>query len=52
MTYLMADWQAGTPASEGWDCADAIEDGWTADDLLAFMRATAPLDAAGRPGGG
>lgn len=30
----------GPPGSrpEGWDAADAIAEGWTADDLLAFMR--------------
>lgn len=39
--YSFADWQSGLfPTKKGWDCADAIADGWTAADLLAFMRAT------------
>lgn len=38
--YLFSDWKAGRLPPVGWDCADAIDDGWTRDDLEAFMRAT------------
>ncbi|MER9628411.1 VapE domain-containing protein [Mesorhizobium sp. M0296] len=41
MTYSFEDWQAGKQPKKGWDCADAIDDGWTKDQLDAFMRATA-----------
>jgi predicted P-loop ATPase len=42
MTYSFQDWQDGkAPEKKGWDCADAIDDGWTKDQLDAFMRATA-----------
>lgn len=37
--YSLADWQAGTFPPHQWDVADAIEDGWSRDDVLAFMRA-------------
>lgn len=40
--FTFADWQAGKPyPKNGWDCADAIADGWTKQHLDAFMRATA-----------
>ncbi|RWB24412.1 MAG: hypothetical protein EOQ41_27375 [Mesorhizobium sp.] len=39
--YSFSDWQAGKAPKKGWDCADAIDDGWTRDQLDAFMRATA-----------
>lgn len=38
MTYRFEDWQAGAPLPRGWDVADAIEDGWTRDQLDAFIR--------------
>lgn len=38
--YHFADWKAGKPLPQGWDCADAIEDGWVAENLEVFMRAT------------
>jgi len=38
--YTTAEWAAGTPAPEGWDCADAIDAGWTFADLMTFMRET------------
>ncbi|RUX06732.1 MAG: hypothetical protein E5V51_00015 [Mesorhizobium sp.] len=41
MTYSFSDWQAGKAPKKGWDCADAVDDGWTKDQLDAFMRATA-----------
>lgn len=41
MTYSFSDWQAGKQPKKGWDCADAVDDGWTKDQLDAFMRATA-----------
>lgn len=40
MAYSFKDWQAGKPFPDGWDCADAIDDGWSKADLDAFMRAT------------
>lgn len=40
MTYRFQDWQDGVKPPKGWDCADAIDDGWTDDDLTAFMKAT------------
>ena len=40
MTYRFSDWQSGKPAPKGWDCADAVRDGWTKADLDAFMVAT------------
>jgi putative DNA primase/helicase len=39
--YTFADWQAGKRPKKGWDCADAVDDGWSAPELDAFMRATA-----------
>ncbi len=41
MTYSFSDWQAGKQPKKGWDCADAVDDGWSKDQLDAFMRATA-----------
>lgn len=41
MSYSFQDWQAGKQPKKGWDCADAVDDGWTKDQLDAFMRATA-----------
>ncbi|MDX8492950.1 hypothetical protein RFN29_15330 [Mesorhizobium sp. VK22B] len=41
MTYSFQDWQDGKAPKKGWDCADAIDDGWSKDQLDAFMRATA-----------
>lgn len=41
MTYSFEDWQAGKQPKKGWDCADAVDDGWSKDQLDAFMRATA-----------
>lgn len=42
MTFSFQDWQRGAPfPKDGWDCADAIDDGWTSDQLVGFMRATA-----------
>lgn len=47
--YTFQDWKDGKLPPEGWDCADAIEDGWTRADILAFLRATVrpwtPTDA-------
>lgn len=41
MTYSFNDWQAGKPIpKEGWDAADAIQDGWSKQDLDNFMRGT------------
>lgn len=41
MAYTFQDWQDGKVPKKGWDCADAIDDGWSKDQLDAFMRATA-----------
>lgn len=38
--YSFSDWEAGRPLPKGWDCADAVDDGWTRAQLDAFMRAT------------
>lgn len=40
MAYSFSDWQSGKKPPKGWDCADAIRDGWVKDDLDAFMRST------------
>lgn len=40
VTYPFADWQAGIRPPKGWDCANAVEDGWTAADVTTWMRAT------------
>jgi putative DNA primase/helicase len=40
MTFLFSDWREGLRPPKGWDCADAIRDGWTKADLDSFMRAT------------
>ncbi len=39
MTYSFSDWRSGALPPKGWDCAEAIEDGWTKVDLEAYMRA-------------
>lgn len=41
MKYLFEDWQSGRPLPKGWDGADAVDDGWSRDQIDAFMRATA-----------
>ena len=38
MTFTLADWRSGARPEKGWDVADAIADGWTADDLITFMK--------------
>lgn len=38
--YTFADWQSGKTPPKGWDCADAVADGWRKPELDAFMRAT------------
>jgi hypothetical protein len=38
--YSFADWQSGKKPPKGWDCADAIDDGWGKPELDAYMRAT------------
>lgn len=40
MTYSFQDWKDGKPAPGSWDCADAVRDGWSRDDLNEFMKAT------------
>lgn len=34
------DWKQGGAVPKGWDCADAIDDGWSSSDIVEFMRAT------------
>ncbi len=36
--YTFADWQSGKKPPKGWDCADAVDDGWTKGELETFMR--------------
>lgn len=38
--YPFAEWKAGVFPPKGWDAADAVRDGWTKDEIDAFMRAT------------
>lgn len=38
--YRLEDWQAGKPLPKGFDVADAVAGGWTADEITQFMRAT------------
>ena len=38
MSYAFADWSGGTRPPQGWDVADAIEDGWSRADVEALMR--------------
>ncbi|MGZ2448265.1 5S rRNA maturation endonuclease (ribonuclease M5) [Rhizobium ruizarguesonis] len=38
--YTFEDWQAGELPCKGWDCADAVDAGWSRDRLDAFMKAT------------
>ena len=40
MSYSFQDFQNGDVPPKGWDCADAIRDGWTIEDIEGFMRAT------------
>ena len=39
-TYRFEDWRAGLFPGRGWDCADALDDGWTQAEIDAFIRAT------------
>ncbi len=39
-TYRVEDWRAGLHPGRGWDCADALDDGWTQAEIDAFMQAT------------
>ncbi|TCS05246.1 CHC2 zinc finger domain-containing protein [Rhizobium sp. BK418] len=51
--FTYRDWQGGHSPDRGWDCADAIDAGWTRLELDAFMRATirrcAPAPAGSPP---
>ena len=38
--YHFSDWLAGKSPPESWDCADAVDDGWSKQQLDDFMRAT------------
>lgn len=40
MKYLFTDWQAGATPPKGWDVADAVDDGWTAVEIVSFMKAS------------
>ena len=39
-TYQFSDWKSALKPPKGWDCADAIDAGWTVEELDAFMMAT------------
>ncbi|MDW9880460.1 hypothetical protein GOA90_25060 [Sinorhizobium meliloti] len=50
MTYSFSDWKSGQPAPKGWDCADAVADGWGKAELDTFMKETVgPIWTAGKP---
>ncbi|MBX5020445.1 CHC2 zinc finger domain-containing protein [Rhizobium lentis] len=38
--YTFEDWQAGAYPCAGWDSADAVDAGWTKENIDAFMRST------------
>jgi predicted P-loop ATPase len=38
MSFTFGDWQSGVAPPKGWDCADAIETGWSTAEIIAFMR--------------
>lgn len=38
--YHFSDWDAGKLPPLGWDCADAVDDGWTKQQLDHLMRST------------
>ncbi|MBB3655812.1 putative DNA primase/helicase [Rhizobium sp. BK650] len=38
--YRFEDWRVGLRPYRGWDCADALDDGWTEAEIDAFMRET------------
>lgn len=40
MTYRPSDWWSGVVPPKGWDVADAVSDGWNADQITEFLRAT------------
>lgn len=42
MSFSFQDWQAGVIPPKGWDGADAIEDGWSRDEIVSFIRQTVP----------
>ncbi|WP_157179738.1 CHC2 zinc finger domain-containing protein [Rhizobium sp. CF142] len=39
-TYRVEDWRAGLYPGRGWDCADALDAGWTQTEIDAFIQAT------------
>lgn len=38
--YSLGQWKDGVHPPKGWDCADAIEDGWTREDVTWFLKKT------------
>jgi len=40
LTYTFEDWKSGAPFPKGWDSADAVDDGWTKQQIIDFMRST------------
>lgn len=40
MSYSFQDWLEDVRPPKGWDCADAIDDGWTPEQLTEFMKKT------------
>lgn len=39
MKYTFENWVAGEPLPDGWDGADAVDDGWSEKEIVAFMKA-------------
>lgn len=39
MRYTFENWQGGDDPPKGWDVSDALRDGWTNDNIDAFLRA-------------
>ncbi|MEW4461214.1 virulence-associated E family protein [Roseibium algicola] len=49
-TYSFSDWLAGSSPPTGWDVADAVDDGWTKDEIENLMLATKrPYEPAEKP---
>ncbi len=39
MKYSFDNWVTGERPPKGWDAADAVDDGWTAEQIVEFMKA-------------
>lgn len=40
MTFAFTDWETGKTPPKGWDVADAVDDGWTKEQIDHLMRST------------